>query len=84
MDWDFWIRAGKASKLAYNPVLIANTREYIGTKTNNGGIGRLIEIHKILRRYSKRFFPPLFYYISIDTFLKFVYNLIPILNKKKI
>ena len=79
MDWDFWIRAGSKFKLAYYPVLIANTREYPTTKTFGGGFERLREIRKIFDKYSNRKYPPLYINLIFDTYYKKIYYYSPVI-----
>lgn len=77
MDWDFWIRAGKAARLKYNPRHIANTREYTTTKTFGGGFPRMREIRKIIDKYSDKRYPPLYRNFFYDTIYKYIYRLSP-------
>jgi glycosyltransferase involved in cell wall biosynthesis len=58
MDYDLWIRIGKRHKVAYFPFPLANLRYYHTTKTSSGGISRLREIIKVIRRHGGRRYPP--------------------------
>lgn len=52
MDWDLWIRLSKITKVKYIPEYFACAREYSGTKTSVGGRKRLLEIKKLMQKYS--------------------------------
>lgn len=58
MDWDLWIRLSKITQVKYIPKYFACAREYNGTKTSTGGRNRLLEIKKLMRKYSGRRWPP--------------------------
>lgn len=58
MDWDLWLQYGLYEKVGYIEEFLACTREYGETKTSTGGLRRLWEIYKLLRRYGTRKFPP--------------------------
>jgi glycosyltransferase involved in cell wall biosynthesis len=62
MDWDYWIRIGKKSKVAYIPDYLANLREYPEAKSFSGGLERFRELVTIMRRHSRRRFPPAYLY----------------------
>lgn len=54
MDWDLWIKLAAVSEVKYLPQLLACSREYADTKTSTGGEERLLEIEKLLKKYSKK------------------------------
>lgn len=65
MDWDLWLKFGLYEKAGFLDAFLANSREYGETKTSTGGLKRLWEIWRMLRRYGNLFFPPavpLYYY----------------------
>lgn len=70
MDWDFWIRVGQRLQCAYNPVLMANNREYGETKTSSGGGKRLKEIQKVMSKYCGKKYPPGYVIYALDTYSK--------------
>ncbi len=82
MDWDFWIRAGYAGILKYNPVHVANTREYSFTKTFSGGMKRLKEIRYIIRKYSQKKYPPVFFSLASDIAYKKIFLFSPFIALK--
>ena len=57
MDWDFWIRAGKATKIGYLPEYLGTLREYDSAKSFAGGFNRIRELHKIVRAHSQKTWP---------------------------
>ncbi|OGP75693.1 MAG: hypothetical protein A2V86_15445 [Deltaproteobacteria bacterium RBG_16_49_23] len=65
MDYDLWIRIGRQYKIAYFPVPLANLRNYMTTKTASGGLPRLREIIKVIRRHGGRRYPPAFFIYSL-------------------
>lgn len=77
MDWDFWIRIGNCCKVGYNNKVIANTREYLSTKTFDGGFRRFKEIKMILRRYGNKRYPPLYWTMLFDIIYKKLYKISP-------
>lgn len=72
MDWDFWIRVGMHFKVKYNHVHVADNREYGDTKTSTGGLKRLKEIKRLLKRYTKDRFPNSYMVYAIDTWSKYI------------
>jgi glycosyltransferase involved in cell wall biosynthesis len=69
MDWDLFIRLGKRGRMAYIPELQASQREYDETKTASGGLRRLRELVRIMRRHGRRRYPPAFFAYGIDTWI---------------
>jgi glycosyltransferase involved in cell wall biosynthesis len=59
MDWDLWIRIGQRFPVRYLPVLLATVRLHAQTKTYRAGFSKLREMHRIVRRHSRRRLPPL-------------------------
>jgi hypothetical protein len=59
MDWDLWIRIGRRFPVRYLPVPLATVRLHAQTKTYRAGFAKLREMHRIVRRHSRRRFPPL-------------------------
>src|SRR5262245_23221401 len=59
MDWDLWIRIGRRFPVRYLPAPLATVRLHAETKTSRGGFSKLREMHRIVRRHSRRRFPPL-------------------------
>jgi len=59
MDWDLWIRIGQRLPVRYLPVPLATVRLHAETKTSRAGFSKLREMYRIVRRYSRRRFPPL-------------------------
>ena len=57
MDWDLWIKLAAVSEVKYIPELLACSREYGETKTSTGGDKRLVEITKLLQKYSGKQVP---------------------------
>jgi GT2 family glycosyltransferase len=58
MDWDLWIRIGRQFPVRYLPVPLATVRLHEETKTSRAGLAKLREMHRIVRRHSRRRFPP--------------------------
>jgi hypothetical protein len=58
MDWDLWIRIGQRFPVRYLPVLLATVRLHAETKTYRAGFSKLREMHRIVRRHSRRRFRP--------------------------
>jgi glycosyltransferase involved in cell wall biosynthesis len=58
MDWDLWIRIGQRFPVRYLPVLLATVRLHPDTKTSRAGFSKLREMHRIVRRHTRRRFPP--------------------------
>jgi glycosyltransferase involved in cell wall biosynthesis len=58
MDWDLWIRIGQRFTPRFLPILLATVRLHHRTKTSRGGLAKLREGWRIVRRHSRRTFPP--------------------------
>jgi hypothetical protein len=58
MDWDLWIRIGRRFPVCYLPVPLAQVRLHPDTKTNRGGFAKIREMRRVVRRYSRRWLPP--------------------------
>lgn len=52
MDWDLWVRLGMRYRLTNSNHIFSNIRMYRTTKTSTGGLRRIQEIVKVMRRYS--------------------------------
>jgi glycosyltransferase involved in cell wall biosynthesis len=75
MDWDLFIRIGKRFRVDYLPQYMANLREYQAAKTASGGIPRLRELARVMRRHGSRRYPPgLFGTYGVDTLMRFVWD----------
>jgi glycosyltransferase involved in cell wall biosynthesis len=61
MDWDLWIRVGKAGPVKRIPEVLACIRDYPATKSNSGGGRRFREITRLVRRHSQERFPPAYF-----------------------
>ncbi|GAB4542651.1 MAG: hypothetical protein Fur0020_12090 [Thermodesulfovibrionia bacterium] len=81
LDWDLWIRLASKFKIRYLPLEIANSRVYSSTKTSTGGLERLKEIIKVMRRYSKRRYPPGLFIYGEDTIENLIMARYPILYR---
>jgi glycosyltransferase involved in cell wall biosynthesis len=58
MDWDLWIRIGQRFSVRYLPCRLAQARLHPDTKTSRAGWPKLREMHRIVRRHSRRRLPP--------------------------
>jgi glycosyltransferase involved in cell wall biosynthesis len=58
MDWDLWIRIGQRFPVHYLPRRLAQARLHADTKTNRAGWAKVREMHRIVRRHSRRRLPP--------------------------
>jgi glycosyltransferase involved in cell wall biosynthesis len=58
MDWDLWIRIGRRFPVDFLPRPLATVRLHDDTRTNRAGLAKLRELHRIVRRYSRRRLPP--------------------------
>ncbi len=58
MDWDLWIRIGRRFPVRYLPTPLAEVRIHPDTKTNQAGLAKLFEMHRIVRRHTRRRVPP--------------------------
>jgi GT2 family glycosyltransferase len=59
MDWDLWIRIGRCVPVRYLPVPLAQVRIHPDTKTSRAGWPKIREMHRIIRRHSRRWLPPI-------------------------
>lgn len=59
MDWDLWIRIGQRFPVRYMPIPLATVRLHADAKTCRAGVSKLREMHRLVRRHSRRRFPPL-------------------------
>jgi glycosyltransferase involved in cell wall biosynthesis len=57
LDYDLWIRFGQIAPLRHVPQRLAQIRVYPGTKTASGGLIRLGEIERMIRRHGRRTLP---------------------------
>ena len=57
MDWDILIRIGKRFEIAYIPEFMGCLREYAEAKSFSGGLRRVREIHRMLRRHTGKLLP---------------------------
>jgi glycosyltransferase involved in cell wall biosynthesis len=60
MDWDLWIRLGQRYTVRFLPQVLAQARLYGETKTATGGLPRLEEIERMIRRNGGRGLPRAF------------------------
>lgn len=75
MDWDLFIQIGKRFQVDYLPQYLANLREYQAAKTASGGIPRLRELARVMRRHGSRRYPPgIFGTYGIDTIMRLVWD----------
>jgi glycosyltransferase involved in cell wall biosynthesis len=61
LDYDLWIRLAQRFPVIHIPEVLARVRVYAETKTASGGLERLDEIERMIRRYGRRTLPSLFY-----------------------
>jgi hypothetical protein len=60
MDYDLWIRLGSRCPVRFLPRLLAQARVYGETKTETGGLPRLEEMERMIRRNGGPGLPRLF------------------------
>jgi glycosyltransferase involved in cell wall biosynthesis len=60
MDYDLWIRLGSKYPVRFLPRVLAHARVYDETKTVTGGLARLEEMERMIRRNGGRGLPKLF------------------------
>jgi glycosyltransferase involved in cell wall biosynthesis len=51
MDWDLWIKLSKFGEMIYVPRVLSARRMRQANKTQSGGMSRLFEMYRMLRRY---------------------------------
>ena len=75
MDWDLFIRIGKRFQVDYLPQYMGNLREYRTAKTASGGIPRLRELARVMRRHGSWRYPPgLFGTYAVDTMMRLAWD----------
>lgn len=52
MDWDLWIRLAGRGRVLFVDQVLGHSREHDGTKTSTGGLRRVREISRLVRRHS--------------------------------
>jgi glycosyltransferase involved in cell wall biosynthesis len=57
MDYDLWIRLGSKYPVRFLPRVLAQARVHGGTKTSTGGLARLEEMERMIRRNGGRGLP---------------------------
>jgi hypothetical protein len=57
MDYDLWIRLGSRFPVKFLPRVLAQARVYAETKTSTGGLPRLEEMERMVRRNGGRGLP---------------------------
>ncbi len=57
LDYDLFIRLGKLAPLVYLPERQARVRMYEATKTSSGGMKRMDELERMIRRHGRRRLP---------------------------
>jgi len=67
LDYDLWIKLALRYQVRYLPELLARVRVYPATKTASGGLERLNEIERMVRRYGRRRLPAMFYGEMVKT-----------------
>jgi glycosyltransferase involved in cell wall biosynthesis len=58
MDWDLWIRIGERHQIGFLPRPLARVRIHPDSKTSRGGLPKILEMHGVVRRHSRRWLPP--------------------------
>lgn len=61
LDYDLWIKLAQQYPVRYLPDMLAQVRVYPTTKTASGGLSRVLEIERMIRRYGRRHLPTWFY-----------------------
>jgi len=75
MDWDLFIRIGKRFRVDRLPDYMANLREYRTAKTASGGVARLRELARVMRRHGSWRYPPgLLGTYAVDTMMRLVWD----------
>jgi glycosyltransferase involved in cell wall biosynthesis len=57
LDYDLWIRMTQRGGAAFIPDVLAQVRVYPQTKTARGGMARLDEVERMIRRYGRKTLP---------------------------
>ena len=70
MDYDLWIKLALRYPVQYLPVMLARARLYPETKTASGGMERLDELERMIRRYGRRRVPAFLYDEMVRTSLR--------------
>jgi GT2 family glycosyltransferase len=58
LDWDYWIRAGKAGNIEYIPEYLGTLREYDEAKSFSGGFRRIKELYGLAHAHTAELWPP--------------------------
>ena len=75
MDWDLFIRIAKLFQVDCLPQYMANLREYRTAKTTSGGIARLRELARVMRRHGSLTYPPgLFGTYGVNTIMQLMWD----------
>jgi glycosyltransferase involved in cell wall biosynthesis len=69
-DYDLWIKLSLRFPAHYIPEVLARSRVYPETKTASGGLERLKEIERMIRRYGRYILPSLYYGEMVRTCLR--------------
>jgi glycosyltransferase involved in cell wall biosynthesis len=70
LDYDLWIKLALRYPVHYLPEVLARARIYPQTKTASGGLERLDEIERMIRRYGRHRLPALFYRVMVKACLQ--------------
>jgi GT2 family glycosyltransferase len=57
LDYELWIRMARQGGAAFIPEVLAQVRIYPQTKTASGGLARLDEVERMIRRYGRKTVP---------------------------
>ena len=68
LDWDLLIRIGFKYRLAYVSQNLGCLREYAEAKSSSGGVGRVRELHSMLRKHTALLLPPGSVVYGLDTY----------------
>lgn len=60
-DYDLWLKIARSHEIGYLEQRIAQVRLHPATKTSTGGLDRLVEIERMIRRHGRRRIPTGFY-----------------------
>lgn len=60
LDYDLWIKMGRAAPLHHVGETLAHVRLYPDTKTASGGLARLVEIERMIQRHGRPSLPEQF------------------------